>query len=66
MDIRLAINHNIKGQNENGFRDIIEDAISSGEEKILPGLGVFFETFWKKSDANLQKQILGILVAEAK
>lgn len=66
MDIRLAIHHNIKGQNATGFRDIIEDAINVGEEKTLPGLGVFFEVFWKKADANLQKQVLEILVSQSK
>lgn len=61
MDIRLAIYNNIKGHNEKQFTDIINDAMSAGEEKTLPGLGVFFEMFWKQADDKLRNDVLKLL-----
>ena len=42
LNLREAIRNNMEGSDENQIRDTIVDAIQSGEEKMLPGLGVLF------------------------
>ncbi|MBD2823257.1 small acid-soluble spore protein SspI, partial [Xenorhabdus sp. 42] len=37
------------------------DAIQSGEEKMLPGLGVLFEVIWKNADENEKHEMLETL-----
>ncbi|WP_025025427.1 small acid-soluble spore protein SspI [Caldalkalibacillus mannanilyticus] len=58
LNLRNAIISNINGNDESQIRDTIVDAISSGEEKMLPGLGVLFELMWKKSSPEQQEQII--------
>ncbi|TKI72158.1 small acid-soluble spore protein SspI [Lysinibacillus mangiferihumi] len=60
FQIRDAISANVHGQSAAEFKDIVQDAISRGEEHLLPGLGVFFEKWWQQStteeqDAFVQK-----------
>ena len=37
------------------------DAIQSGEEKMLPGLGVLFEVIWQNSTDAEKKEMLYVL-----
>lgn len=55
FQIRDAITSNVKGDSANEFRDTVEDAISRGDEHLLPGLGVFLEKWWKTSSAAEQE-----------
>lgn len=55
MDLRRAILDNIHTNNEKELENTIVDAIQSGEEKMLPGLGVLFELIWEHS-GNMEKQ----------
>ena len=50
FDIRKAILHNIKQNSPDELKATIVDAVSLGEEKVLPGLGFLFELIWKQSD----------------
>jgi small acid-soluble spore protein I (minor) len=50
FDIRKAILHNIKQNSPDELEATIVDAVSLGEEKVLPGLGFLFELIWKQSD----------------
>lgn len=50
FQIREAIAANVTNQSAQEFTDIVEDAIERGDEHLLPGLGVFLETWWKTSD----------------
>lgn len=43
FQIRDAISANVHGQSAAEFKDIVQDAISRGEEHLLPGLGVFLK-----------------------
>lgn len=43
LNLRKAIKNNIAGNNEEQLQATIVDAVESGEEKMLPGLGVLFE-----------------------
>ncbi|WP_202078232.1 small acid-soluble spore protein SspI [Caldalkalibacillus salinus] len=48
LNLRHAITDNLNDSNEEHIRATILDAIESGEEKMLPGLGVLFELMWNE------------------
>lgn len=50
LNLRKAIRDNLQGSDEEHIRHTIVDAIQSGEEKMLPGLGVLFELVWMESN----------------
>ncbi|MCH7322342.1 small acid-soluble spore protein SspI [Solibacillus sp. MA9] len=52
FQIRQAITANVLGSDATEFKDIVNDAISRGEEHLLPGLGVFLETWWQASNED--------------
>lgn len=54
FQIRDAITANVTGDSATEFRSTVEDAISRGDEHLLPGLGVFLEQWWKTSSAEEQ------------
>jgi small acid-soluble spore protein I (minor) len=58
MNLRSAIIQNLHGQNENELSATIQDAVATGEEKTLPGLGVMFELFWKNSQNDEKQAVL--------
>jgi small acid-soluble spore protein I (minor) len=45
----------------NELTELVEDSISQGEEKLLPGLGVLFEVIWKNSDPNERQAMIETL-----
>ena len=55
LNLRNAIINNVAGNTQDQLQDTIVDAISNGEEKMLPGLGVLFEVIWQNS-SNQDKQ----------
>ncbi|SFS72612.1 small acid-soluble spore protein SspI [Marininema halotolerans] len=59
--IRGAVYHNIKDMEASELRDMVLDSIKSGDEKLLPGLGVLFEVIWKNSDASEQERLINTL-----
>lgn len=64
IDIRKYIINNFKDCSKEEITESIEDSISSKEETLLPGLGVFFELIWtnelkEKIVDNLYKKIKG-------
>lgn len=61
VDIRKAIYANCSGNSEEQLKDTITDAIQSGEDKTLPGLGVLFEVMWNEADKNDRQTVLGNL-----
>ena len=61
LDIRSHIINNFKGDDINTLKDAIEESIKNNDEITLPGMGVFFELVWKKSDEDTKNKILGIL-----
>ncbi|SEQ83642.1 small acid-soluble spore protein SspI [Piscibacillus halophilus] len=65
LNLRKAIRNNIAGNNEKELEATILDAIESGEEKMLPGLGVLFEMIWENADESDKEQMLNILEEEA-
>lgn len=61
LSIRKAVIHNIHKMNEDELRDMVVDSIEQKEEKLLPGLGVVFETIWENSDNNFRQQMIHTL-----
>ena len=61
LNLRNAIIHNVSGNTQAQLEDTIVDAISTGEEKMLPGLGVLFEVIWKNSSEQDKQEMLEAL-----
>jgi small acid-soluble spore protein I (minor) len=61
FNIRGAVIHNITGNSTDQLEATIVDAIQSGEEKILPGLGVLLEVFWNNASEPQKHELLGVL-----
>ncbi len=64
LNLRKAIKNNIAGHNEEQLQATIVDAVQSGEEKMLPGLGVLFEMLWQGANEKDKKYVLDILEQE--
>jgi len=61
LNLRHAILHNVSGNSQEQLQATIVDAIQSGEEKMLPGLGVLFEVIWQNSTDEEKKEMLYVL-----
>ncbi|MFS0673009.1 small acid-soluble spore protein SspI [Ornithinibacillus sp. 179-J 7C1 HS] len=61
LNLRNAILSNISNNDQSQLEATIVDAIQSGEEKMLPGLGVLFELIWKQSDEQEKQEMLEAL-----
>ena len=61
LDIRSHIINNFKGDDTSVLKDAIEESIKNNDEITLPGMGVFFELVWQKSDEDMKNKILNIL-----
>ena len=61
LNLRNAIIHNVTGNTQEQLEDTIVDAIQTGEEKMLPGLGVLFEVIWKNASDQDKQDMLQTL-----
>lgn len=61
LNLRQAIMYKMQGSDANAVKETITDAISSGQEKTLPGLGVLFELLWQHSDQSAQEQMVSTI-----
>ncbi|WP_042459564.1 small acid-soluble spore protein SspI [Neobacillus dielmonensis] len=61
LNLRKAVIHNVANDTQDQLEDTIVDAIQSGEEKMLPGLGVLFEVIWNNASENEKKDMLNTL-----
>jgi len=57
LNLRQAILYKMQGSDAAAVKDTIADAVESGLEKTLPGLGVLFEVLWKNSDPGKQQEM---------
>lgn len=57
MNLRNAVIQNLKNSSSEDIFETISDAISSSEEKTLPGLGVIFEVLWKSLNEDEKNNI---------
>lgn len=58
LDLRQAILSNIAENGQSEFEATIVDAIQTGEENVLPGLGYLFELIWTQSDMEAKTMML--------
>lgn len=58
FNLRGAILANVANSSEDDVKATIEDAMQSGEEKMLPGLGVLFEVYWRQADQQSKEQMI--------
>src|SRR5699024_12669 len=61
LDLRKPILANIAENDQEQLEATIVDAVQSGEEKMLPGLGVLFELIWKQSSPSEREQMVNAL-----
>lgn len=62
INIRRAVLQNMNKSTFEDVKETIDDAISSGEEKMLPGLGVLFEVLYNNSNVDEKNNIINKLV----
>lgn len=58
FNLRGAILANVQNSTEEDVKATITDAMQSGEEKMLPGLGVLFEVYWQQADEQSKQQMV--------
>ena len=58
LNLRQAILYKMQGSDAGDVQDTIQDAIASGMEKTLPGLGVLFEVLWQNSDEPSRQKMV--------
>ncbi|HJV44404.1 MAG TPA: small acid-soluble spore protein SspI [Bacillota bacterium] len=58
VNLRQAVMDNVHDSTPPELRETIIDAIESGEDKTLPGLGVLFEVLWNGSNPLKQNEII--------
>ena len=58
FDLRNAVLSNLDDSGYDDINETIVDAINSGEEKTLPGLGVLFEVLWNSSNVAEKDSII--------
>lgn len=58
FNLRGAILANINNSSEDDVKATIDDAMQNGEEKMLPGLGVLFEVYWRQADEQAKQQVI--------
>ncbi len=61
FNVRGAVIHNIQSMDNGELTGLIQDSITQGEEKLLPGLGVLFELIWKHSNQDEQQHMVETL-----
>lgn len=62
IDIRKYIKNNFKDASARDIEDSINSSIKSGDEVVLPGLGVFFEVLWNNCSEDKKEYILSTIM----
>lgn len=62
FDIRQAVKATLKQSTDADILSTINDAVSAPDEKVLPGLGVMFEIYWKNCSPN-EKSTIAVKIA---
>ncbi|ERJ13509.1 small acid-soluble spore protein SspI [Haloplasma contractile] len=66
IDIRKAVLANLNNANYDEVRETVEDAISTREEKTLPGLGVLFEVMYNGGSKDEKEELINKIVNNLK
>ena len=59
--IREQIINNFEGDDYDTLYNAIEESVSTYDENVLPGLGVFFEIIWENADKRLKNRLIEII-----
>ena len=59
--VREQIINNFEGDDYETLYNAIEESVSTYDENVLPGLGVFFEIIWENSDKRLKNRLIEII-----
>jgi small acid-soluble spore protein I (minor) len=57
LDIRQAVKTNLVNASNIDILNTINDAMNITEEKVLPGLGVMFELYWRAANDEERNRI---------
>lgn len=61
IDIRKSVINNLKNGTDEDLRSTITDAMTIKEEKILPGLGVLFELYWRNASEDDRNRVVSTI-----
>ncbi len=61
IDIRENIINKIKNDNEEEIIKTINESVITGDDLVLPGLGVLLELFWNELSNNEKTNIANII-----
>ena len=61
MNIREHIINNFKEDNYDVLRKAIDECVSSKNEIVYPGLGVFLEIIWSNASQELKDELIEII-----
>ena len=61
LDIRENVINKMKNDNENDIIATINESVITGNELVLPGLGVMLELFWNNLNDNEKMNIANII-----
>ena len=63
LDIRKNVIEKIKNDDEKTIIDTLNESVITGNELVLPGLGVMLEIFWNELK-NEEKEIIARIIKE--
>ena len=66
IDIRKNIIEKIKDDDEKTIVETINESVITGDELVLPGLGVLIELFWNELTDNEKNKIASIIKRKIK
>lgn len=61
IDIRKNVIEKIKDDDEKTIINTINESVVTGDELVLPGLGVMIELFWNDLNDDEKTKIVGII-----
>lgn len=61
INIRQHIINNFSGDDYETLYKAIDESVSTYDEYVLPGLGVFFELIWEESNKELKNELIEII-----
>jgi len=66
LDIRKAVLSNLNNATDDDVRSTITDAMTISEEKVLPGLGVLFEVYWRNATEDDKNRVISTIASHVK
>lgn len=64
LDIRKAVINNMTNASGQDVLTTINDSTTTNEEKVLPGLGVLLEIYWKAASPDDKTRICELIASQ--